>query len=126
MKKQTKIIIWIIVAVAIVGGVYFLATAEGKPGELDEFAQCLGEKGANFYGAFWCPACREQKAAFGKSARHLPYVECSTPDGKNQLASCKEKNITGYPTWEFADGERVTKVLSLEELSEKTDCLPLQ
>jgi thiol-disulfide isomerase/thioredoxin len=122
MTKQMKKIIWIAVALVLIGGVYFLVTAEGKPGELDQFAQCLGEKGATFYGAFWCPACKEQKAAFGKSAKHLPYVECSTPDGKNQLNICKQENITGYPTWEFAQGERETAVFSPEELAEKTGC----
>src|SRR3989338_10659897 len=87
-----------------------------RPGEYDAFAQCLGEKGAKFYGAFWCPHCQEQKALFGRSKNKLPYIECSTPDGEGQLAVCKEAGIKGYPTWVFKDGEVLNIVQSLENL----------
>ncbi len=92
-------------------------------GKYDAFAKCLGEKKATFYGAFWCSHCQAQKKEFGSSARLLPYVECSTPDGNGITAVCKEKGIQGYPTWEFADGTRETGELSLERLAEKTGCL---
>ena len=123
MLKKTKIIyIWSAVGLAVAIGIYFLVSANSKPGKLDEFTQCLKDKGAVFYGAFWCPHCQNQKAMFGKSAKLLPYTECSTPNGKDQLAVCKEKNITGYPTWEFADGSRESGEISLQKLSEKTGC----
>lgn len=123
MTKRTKTIyIWSAVGLAIVIGIFFLVSANSKPGKLDEFAQCLKDKGAVFYGAFWCPHCQNQKAMFGKSAKLLSYTECSTPDGKGQLAVCKEKNVTGYPTWEFADGSRESGEVSLQKLSEKTGC----
>ena len=92
------------------------------PGKYDEFASCLGEKGAVFYGAFWCPHCQATKKLFGSSAKLLPYVECSTADGAGQLQICKDKNVTGYPTWEFADGSRLNGELTLEQLAEKTSC----
>lgn len=120
--KSKTILIWSIVGIAIIAGIFFLIQANSKPGKLDEFAQCLKDKGAVFYGAFWCPHCQNQKAMFGKSAKLLPYKECSAPDGKDQLAICKEKNITGYPTWEFADGSRESGEVSLQKLSEKTGC----
>lgn len=101
-------------------GLYWLSA---QPGELDAFARCLGERGAKFYGTFWCPFCQKQKTAFGKSQKLLPYVECSTSDGKGQLAVCKEKGITNYPTWEFADGAREVGVLNFERLREKTGCV---
>ncbi len=123
MLKRTKTIyIWSAVGLAVAIGIYFLVSANSKPGKLDEFTQCLKDKGAVFYGAFWCPHCQNQKAMFGKSAKLLPYTECSTPDGKDRLAVCKEKNITGYPTWEFADGSRESGEISLQKLSEKTGC----
>ena len=123
MTQRTKsIFIWSIVGVAVITGIFFLVSANSKPGKLDEFAQCLKDKGAVFYGAFWCPHCQNQKAMFGKSQKLLPYVECSKPDGKNQLAVCQEKKITGYPTWEFADGSRESGEVSLEKLAEKTGC----
>lgn len=92
------------------------------PGKYDGFAQCLKDKGAVFYGAFWCSHCQAQKELFGSSVKLLPYVECSTPDGSSQTKECDEKNITGYPTWEFADGTRLTGEVPLEKLSEKTSC----
>jgi hypothetical protein len=96
---------------------------EQDPTKYDAFAQCLGEKGAKFYGAFWCPHCQEQKRMFGKSADRLPYVECSLPDGKSRTQECIDKNIDGYPTWEFADGSRLTGERQLSELAEKTGCM---
>lgn len=123
MSKKTKsIFIWSAVGLAFVIGIFFLVSANSKPGRLDEFAQCLKGKSAVFYGAFWCSHCQNQKAMFGKSAKFLPYTECSTPDGRGQLAICKEKNVTGYPTWEFSDGSRESGEVSLQKLSEKTGC----
>ena len=96
------------------------------PGKYDTFAQCLKDKGAIFYGAFWCPHCQAQKKMFGSSVKLLPYVECSTPDGSAQTKECKEKGIDGYPTWEFSDGSRLSGEIPLEQLAEKTSCpLPL-
>lgn len=119
--------IWLLIIAVIVGGVYWLVKVNSGPGPLDAFAQCLGDKGAVFYGTFWCPHCQKQKAMFGKSERLLPYVECSTPDGQNQLPVCREKEIDGYPTWEFADGSRETGEVPLQTLAEKTGCvLPTQ
>ncbi len=123
MKNSTKsIFIWSIVGIVVIAGIFFLVSANSKPGKLDVFAQCLKDKGAVFYAAFWCPHCQAQKAMFGKSAELLPYTECSTADGKGQLAVCTEKNVTGYPTWEFADGSRESGEVSLQKLSEKTGC----
>ena len=110
-----------VVAVAAVLAIWLYSTAN-NPGKYDALAQCLGEKGATFYGAFWCPHCGQQKQLFGKSAKLLPYVECSTPNGKGQTAICISKKIEGYPTWEFADGTRMNAVLSPQQVAEKTGC----
>jgi len=117
-------IIWIVAG----GGTASLARGMAAigfgppPANLGPFVSCLKDKGVTFYGAFWCPHCEDQKAMFGTSAGQLPYVECSTPDGANQLQVCKDKNIKGYPTWEFADGSRQSGEVPLKELSGKTDC----
>lgn len=121
-QRRKSIFIWTIVGVAVIAGIFFLISVSSKPGKLDEFAQCLKDKGAVFYGAFWCPHCQNQKTMFGKSAKLLPYVECSTTDGRSQLQICKDKKIEEYPTWEFADGSRVSGEVSLERLAEKTGC----
>lgn len=111
-----------IAAGAIGWGIYY----QSQPGKLDAFARCLKDKNAVFYGAFWCPHCQNQKEMFGKSAKLLPYVECSTPDGKTQIQLCQSKGIEGYPTWEFADGTRLVGEIPLAQLSEKTGCLLFQ
>ena|SRR3989344_1792338 len=116
----------VIVAVAIIGMGILIFWEDGQPGKYDEFASCLKEKGAIFYGAFWCPHCQSQKKIFGNSADNLNYVECSTPDGNGQLQVCKDAKIDGYPTWVFADGSRKTGELSFAELAEKTGCQVLK
>jgi thiol-disulfide isomerase/thioredoxin len=124
MKKRgiQKIIPWF-VGILIVGGLISLLVIQAKkPGQYDSFAQCINNTGTKFYGAFWCPHCQATKAMFGKSAKKLPYIECSTPDSKGQLPICAEKEIKGYPTWTFPDGSRLSGEQTLQTLSEKTNC----
>lgn len=119
MKKQIIIIIGVLVLV--LAGAFFMRKDTG-PSIYDSFATCLQDSGAMFFGAFWCPHCRDQKEMFGSASRLIPYTECSTPDGRGQLAVCRDKNVDTYPTWEFADGERVTGTMQLADLSAKTGC----
>lgn len=115
-------LIWLIMAVVLVAGLIWLIKTPGRPGKLDAFATCIKDSGATFYGAFWCSHCQNQKALFGSSAKLLPYVECSTPDGKGQLPVCSDAGVTGYPTWKFPDGTVEGGELSLARLSELTSC----
>lgn len=122
--KNGVTIFWGVIIVGLVIGVgssFFLARQPA--GTLDTFTQCLKDKGVIMYGAFWCPHCQATKRMFGSSAKLLPYVECSTPDGKGQLQACIDKEIKNYPTWEFADGSRLTGERTLQELAEKTGCV---
>jgi uncharacterized membrane protein len=84
---------------------------------LKALAEHLDETGARFYGAYWCPACQEQKRSFGSSADRLPYVEC-TPEGRGgpRASACLEHDIERYPTW-IIDGRRITGVIPPEELA---------
>ena len=113
---------WLAIAVLVVVGIGVWVYVQYQPAPYDAFAKCLKEKEAIFYGAFWCPHCQKQKAMFGASAKYLPYVECSTPDGKGQLPICTDKSVDGYPTWIFADGSRLSGEISLSKLAEKTSC----
>jgi len=88
----------------------------------DTLATCIKDKGAVFYGTFWCPHCQNQKKLFGASESLLPYVECSTQDGKGQTQICIDKNIQGYPTWTFADGTSLGGEQTLQTLASKTSC----
>lgn len=121
--KRGVAIFWggiVVVILVSIGAIAFLPGS--RSGELDAFAQCLKDKGAIFYGAFWCPHCVATKKMFGSSARLLPYVECSTPDRKGQFQICKDKNVSGYPTWDFADGKRLTGELTLQQLADASAC----
>lgn len=123
MQLFSPVVLIILLTVLIFGGIIgFRAWSESQPGMYGQFASCLGEKGAKFYGAFWCPHCQDQKRMFGNSAKLLPYVECSLPDGRTMTAECKAKNIDGFPTWEFSDGSRLDGVVQISGLAEKTGC----
>jgi thiol-disulfide isomerase/thioredoxin len=127
MKKiSQKTIFFIIIIVLILGAIATFLLRGSTPVttvNYDALATCLKDKGAVFYGAFWCPHCNNEKKLFGASAKLLPYVECSTPDGANQTQICKDKNIQGYPTWTFADGSTLSGEIPLATLAEKTGCV---
>lgn len=123
MQTKIKFIIFIIVVVLIVGGFgIYMSLKPEPPSKLDGFAQCLKSSGAEFYGAFWCTHCKEQKDEFGSSAKYLPYIECANSDN-TQIQICIDKKIEGYPTWVFKDESRLSGKLSLETLAEKTQCI---
>lgn len=125
MNKSTIISI-IVVVLVVAGVVYYAAKKDNAPSVYNDFAACIANTGTKFYGAFWCPHCQEQKKMFGTSAKLLPYVECSTPDGQGQLEVCIDEEIKGYPTWKFPNGQIESNVLSLDQLSSITGCaLPL-
>ncbi len=97
-------------------GLFDPAAGPEKP-YLKALAIHLHDSGARFYGAYWCPACKQQKALFEASAERLPYVEC-TPNGRKGVHSlaCVANNITDYPTW-IIDGRRHTGVVPVKELA---------
>ena len=113
----------IVLAILLIGGLsYWIWYDANQPGQYDTLAQCIASSGAKFYGAFWCPHCQNQKAIFGKSAKYLPYIECSTPDGRGQLQVCIDKGVVTYPTWYFPDNSSSTGEIPLTTLAEKTSC----
>lgn len=120
---MNKKLVWSALVIIIAVGLFYFVKQSRQPGPLDEFAKCLTEKKAVFYGAFWCPHCQKQKKLFGRSFKYIKYVECSTPDGRGQLPRCDDKKVEGYPTWEFADASRETGEVSLDKLARKSDCV---
>ena len=96
MTKEKKYLIGGIAALIIIIGTLFLlqkSTSTVGPSNLDGFTQCIANSGAKFYGAFWCPHCRDQKTLFGSSVKLLPYIECSKPDGLSQTDVCTTAGI---------------------------------
>ena len=90
------------------------ALAPSSP-EQKALSNHLRAKGAIFYGAWWCPACFQQKNLFGKEAGNtLPYVECDKTDPGR--ARCQAAQIRAYPTWDQPGKERREGVQTLQEL----------
>jgi len=88
------------------------------------FAQCLTEKGAKFYGAWWCTHCQNQKKLFGDALQYVTYVECekSLTSQGNLTDECKAAKIESFPTWIFGDGTTKTGELTAAQLSELSGC----
>ena len=120
-KKGVLMTLGAIVLVMVPLLIYALFTSP-RGGNYDQLAQCLTEKGATMYGAYWCAHCQNQKRMLGKSFAKSNYIECSLPDGKTQTQECQEAKIKGYPTWEFSDGSRLEGEVSLEALAQKSGC----
>lgn len=103
--------------IASVIGVIVLAVAAysvysiNKPGEYDNFAKCLTEKGAVMYGAMsWCHFTQGQKAMFGKSFKYVNYHEF------NELPGIKKT-----PTW-VINGAWYENAQSFDKLAALTGC----
>lgn len=80
----------------------------------------LVAQGAVFYGAWWCPACFQQKNLFGKEAGNsLPYVECDKSDEGRQR--CQAASVRAFPTWDLKGKPRLEGVQSLDELRAWSD-----
>lgn len=124
MNRQNKIIILVTtILILIVAVLAFVNTKKEpiNPNKYDAFAQCLNDKGAVMYGAEWCIHCKAQKALFADSFKYIKYVEC--PDNTK---ICLDKNIGGYPTWLIGTSTRLEGEVTLEKLSEVSNCpLPI-
>ena len=117
-----RIVTFAAIVIAIVVLMRIIVKASTTTSKYNTFAQCLTDKGLKFYGAFWCPHCQAQKREFGGAVKLLPYVECSTPDGKGQMQVCIDEKIASYPTWVLPNGDRLSGEQSLKALAEKSGC----
>jgi hypothetical protein len=91
------------------------AALSASTSQQQALANHLKARGAVFYGAYWCPACTQQKALFGKEAGgRLPYVECTDASGS---ARCSAASIRAFPTWDMPGKPRLVGVQSMEELA---------
>lgn len=114
--------IYAVLIVAAFGLAYYLG--QRSQHKYDGFARCLTDRGVKMYGAWWCPHCVEQKEKFGASFEYAPYTECGVKgDLHAKSQACKDADVQRYPTWQFPPmGERVERVFSLDELSDRTGC----
>ncbi len=92
-------------------------TTSAETNDMATFATCVTDAGATFYGVEWCQHCTTQKALFGDSISEIDYVDCDEDE-----ETCKDKEITGYPTWIFSDESRRMGTQQLETIAEQTSC----
>ena len=96
--------------------------------ETIQLADQLNTVGAKFFGAHWCPACKEQMKLFGKQAgRRLNYVECGLPETyPEQVIQCRDAGIQSIPTWTRPGSSRLEGVQSIYTLEGWSGLKPLQ
>lgn len=127
-NKIITIFVWAVIGIAVIwGGSLLFKKDDIEPPKistaLDSFAVCLSDKGIRMYGADWCPHCQNQKKLFGTSFSFVNYTECALPNNPRQQAKvCSDADITGYPTWVFASGERIEGEATFEQLAKKSGC----
>ena len=124
MKKKNKQAYIALGIFAVIIIAFFIFKPSENPGEFDNFVNCLAEKDAKFYGAYWCGHCKTQKELFHDSEDLLKeevYIECAEDAINNQRDKCIEAGITAYPTW-IINGQKYTGTKSINQLSELTGC----
>jgi glutaredoxin len=115
MKTKTTAYLAIIGIIVVLAG-YGMFKSATSPGDYDDFADCLTNKGIKMYGTEWCSHCKDQKELFGKSFKKVDYIDCDA-----RRSECKDAGVNSYPTW-IIDGEQYSGTQSLRELVELSDC----
>lgn len=121
-KSNSATFLYTAAAIVVAVLIFVIVKQNTGPSLYDDFAQCLTDKDTKMYGAWWCPHCANQKKLFEGAFDKVLYIECSAPGSKAMNQNCKNADIKGYPTWEFADGSRLSGERSLDELAEKSKC----
>ena len=79
--------------------------------EHDDFAKFLTSEGIAMAGTEWCPHCKDQKELFGDSFQYVDYHDCDV-----DVTWCNDKNVQGYPTWVFSDGQLYPGTRDIDQL----------
>lgn len=117
IKLEIALVIVVILIVIFLGWSWQEKRSPYKEGALDNFARCLAAKNFVMYGAYWCPHCQNEKAAFGSSFKYIPYVECT-----KEVQKCLDAKIEGYPTWIIGGEKRLMGEQGLARLSSISGC----
>ncbi len=115
-------ILQVLAVVAVLGLAYYLySSSMEQPGNeatssSPEFAECITNSGAVFYGTSWCSHCNAQKELFGDTIEEIEFVDC---DLNKDL--CSMAGVTAYPTW-IINGEKHLGTQPLQTLAQLTEC----
>ena len=104
------------VATLVLAAGLFVEPVGGSLEYRQALARHLTAIDAVMYGAYWCPACTEQKARFGEAAAGVPYVECDPRGARPRPDLCERASVRSYPTWVIRE-TRHEGVLTVEDLA---------
>lgn len=123
MSQSSSTSLWLVLgSLVVVVLLIALAVSQKGGGAYDGFAKCLNEKGVKAYTAYWCPNCTNQKKLFGDSWGLVNDKECAIRGSSRNLSLCEVDGVTSVPTWEFADGSRLSGTQPLDVLAERSGC----
>jgi hypothetical protein len=121
MEKKTKLFITFMSLIVLVGSLYYFTDFISKvtgyftgESETAKLAQCLSEKGAEFYGTELCADCEKQRKLFGQSFKLINEINC----GKDK-SLCP--NIREIPAW-YINKDIHYGLKTLNELKELSGC----
>ena len=110
-SKSKHYAVWSTVVFIILAITVYSVYSMSKPGQYDDFAKCLSDKGAVMYGAMdWCKYTQAQKGMFGKSFKYINYHEFNELEG-----------IKKTPTW-VINGVWYENTQSFDTLAKVTGC----
>lgn len=113
-RKKYALISLLVLAALIFS--YTLYLKSQMPGQYDDFARCLAEKGAVIYGNDICQYTARELNFFGSSMKYLDYVKCVE---NKELCDAKGVKIT--PTWEI-NGKMYEGIQGLQKLADLSGC----
>lgn len=111
-----KYFIGLAILLILIFGALSIKSYMNKPGNYDEFAKCLTEKGAIIYGNDFCQYTMKQINYFGNSKKFLNYIKCI--DNKEL---CDSKGVKVTPTWEI-NGKMYEQVQTFDRLATLSEC----
>ena len=118
LAKSVAPALVVIVALHLHYAGYWGKTASAEDPWIRGLASHLTKIDAKFYGASWCPHCKQQKEMFGGSVDRVLYIECSPGGQRAPVAQvCKDARIESYPTW-VINGQRYGGTQTLEALAQ--------
>lgn len=92
--------------------------------DIQQFSQCIADKGFRVYAADWCPHCEDLKTYFGGQQNVEPFwIVCSdiSHNPTENAALCSAEGITGYPTMKF-NGQVLSIPRTFDAIAEATGC----
>ena len=100
----------------------FLIACGTPDPEMEAFAQCLNEAGAEYYGSYKCGACQQQNKILGDIKKSINYIECGDGIEESQTELCQLEGIKSTPTWRFDNGNEMTGYKTIEDLAAASSC----